>query len=383
MISYTSLLQKLSRKKCEELAKYEDMELFLLVPPFSRELWSREKLPLEKNPKKSYNIRIGRAFPLRNLHFSLFYRGLLGTLRQLKPDIIDLENEPFNLGTFQVILARNLVSPESKIVFQTWQNIFKRYPFPFNLVEKFTYQNADRALARNEEAGKILRKKGFSGPISILPPGVDSEQFKKGKRKKVALAEKNEFVIGYIGAIVKQKGVLTLIEAVSKLKAKFRLLFIGRGDYEEAVREKVRQLKLREKTLFLGTVPHREIPGYLGSLDVLVLPSLTFPNWKEQFGRVLIEAMSSEIPVIGSNSGEIPRVIQEGGLIFKEGNSEDLREKLELLLSNKSLCGKLARKGRKRVLEQYSWKVVARKTYQIYKEILKNSEMEVIPKGLS
>ncbi|GAG76864.1 unnamed protein product, partial [marine sediment metagenome] len=299
-----------------------------------------------------------------------FYQGLPGCLKKIKPDIIDLENEPFNLGTFQVILARNLISPESKIVFHTWQNIFKRYPFPFNLVEKFTYQNTDWALAKNEEAEKILRKKGFSKPISILSPGVDAEQFKKGERKRVALGDKDKFIIGYIGAIVKQKGVLTLISAVSKLKAKFRLLFIGRGDYEEAVREKVGQLKLREKTLFLRTVPHREIPDYLASFDVLVLPSLTFPNWKEQFGRVLIEAMSSEIPVIGSNSGEIPRVIAEAGLIFREGDSEDLKEKLELLINNEDLCQELARKGRERVLKEYSWGVIAQKTYEIYRKIL-------------
>ncbi len=367
MISHTSLLQKLSRRKCEELAKYDDIELSILIPRFSRQLWSRERLPLEKNAKESYNIRVGRVFPLKNLHFSLFCRGLLGALRKFRPDIIDLENEPFNLGTFQVILAKNLVSPESRILFHTWQNIFKRYPFPFNLVEKFTYANADLALAKNKEAERILREKGFSRPIRMVPPGVDTEHFEKGraKSKLPGLDQRNEFIIGYIGAIVKQKGILDLIEAVSNIKAKFRLLFIGRGDYEERARERVRELKLREKTLFLGTVPHQEIPEYLSSLDVLVLPSLTFPNWKEQFGRVLIEAMSSEIPVIGSSSGEIPRVIEEGGLIFREGDPKDLKEKLELLINNENHRRELGRKGRERILQHYSWKVVAGKTHQI------------------
>ncbi len=106
-------------------------------------------------------------------------------------------------------------------------------------------------------------------------------------------------------------------------------------------------------------------------MDLLVFPSITLPDLKEQFGRVIIEAMACEVPVIGSDSGQIPSTIDKAGLIFKEKNIKDLKEKIEALIKNPNLRATLAKNGRKRVLENFSWKVIAEKQYQVYKELMR------------
>jgi len=91
---------------------------------------------------------------------------------------------------------------------------------------------------------------------------------------------------------------------------------------------------------------------------------------KEQFGRIIIEGMACEVPVIGSDSGEIPATIGKAGLIFKEKDTTDLKGKIEALTRDKNLRAMLAKNGRKRVLENFSWKVIAKKQHQVYTELM-------------
>jgi len=100
------------------------------------------------------------------------------------------------------------------------------------------------------------------------------------------------------------------------------------------------------------------------------LPSLTTPGWVEFFGRVLVEAMACGVPVIGSDSGEIPNVIGEAGLIFHEDDADDLKDKLLLLVHDESLQSELAALGKKRAIEKYSWEQIAADTYEIYKSLM-------------
>jgi glycosyltransferase involved in cell wall biosynthesis len=112
------------------------------------------------------------------------------------------------------------------------------------------------------------------------------------------------------------------------------------------------------------------MPTYYHQLDALVLPSRTRPNWKEQFGRVLVEAMACGVPVIGSDSGEIPYVIGDAGLIFPEGQIEILRAHLSRLLADPDLRADLTRRGRERVLDRFTQAQVANQTYQVYRALL-------------
>ena len=121
---------------------------------------------------------------------------------------------------------------------------------------------------------------------------------------------------------------------------------------------------------FLPAVKSVDVPAYLAAMDVLALPSLTTPNWKEQFGRVLIEAMACEVPALGSDSGEIPHVIGDGGVVFHEGDVAELRARLAELQNSPELRRQLATNGRQRVLDHYTQAKVAEATAQVYRELL-------------
>jgi glycosyltransferase involved in cell wall biosynthesis len=112
------------------------------------------------------------------------------------------------------------------------------------------------------------------------------------------------------------------------------------------------------------------MPGLYRKMDVLVLPSRTRPNWKEQFGRSLVEAMACGVTVVGSDSGEIPHVIGDAGLLFPEGQAGELRERLSRLMADAALRQALAQRGRDRVVALFTQAQIAARTYQVYREVL-------------
>ncbi len=179
-----------------------------------------------------------------------------------------------------------------------------------------------------------------------------------------------KFTVGFIGRLVPEKGVDILIRALAELDGDWRALFVGdgprRGEYESLVNS----FGLTGRFEFAGWVGHREIPEFLRRMDVLVLPSRTMPTWSEQFGHVLIEAMSSGVVPVGSDSGEIPNVIGEEGLVFPEEDHKKLGEAIRRLQGEDGFRERLARLGRKRVLREFSWEVLAEKTHSIYERAL-------------
>jgi glycosyltransferase involved in cell wall biosynthesis len=105
-------------------------------------------------------------------------------------------------------------------------------------------------------------------------------------------------------------------------------------------------------------------------MDILVLPSRTFPNWSEQFGRVLVEAMACGVCVVGSDAGEIPHVIGDAGLIFPEDNLERLRKHLQDLIDNAEGRQVFGDKGRRRVMERYTQSHIAQATLKVYRDLV-------------
>jgi len=148
------------------------------------------------------------------------------------------------------------------------------------------------------------------------------------------------------------------------------LRILGGGPQRAYLERLAVELGIVERVRFEDPIPSTQMPDYYHQLDALVLPSMTRPNWKEQFGRVLIEAMACGVPVVGSDSGEIPNVIGDAGLVFAEGDAEALQTKLSQLMADTALRDELARRGRERVLAHYTQAQVAARTYQVYLELL-------------
>jgi len=306
-------------------------------------------------------------------HFH-FYIDLGNTIKRIKPDIVHIDEEHYSIVTFQAM--RLAKQANARVLFFTWQNIYKRYPFPFSSIQKYVFKNTDSAIAGNEEAKDTLKRKGFDKNITVIPQfGVDPDIFKKmtfsDTRSDIGLGA-DKFIVGYMGRLVEEKGVLDLIRAVARVKgrANLLLLLIGSGPLGKKIIDLAAREELGQNIKHIDQVPSMEVPLYMNCFDCLVLPSRTRPNWKEQFGRVLIEAMACEVPVIGSSSGEIPNVIADAGMVFQEGDIDDLAKRIELLLHDKELRASLGKKGRERVLACYTQKEVALDTYRIYEDLM-------------
>ncbi len=361
-----ALVAGTSQRKLEELAKCPDVELTLVTP----EYWQSDdgsKQVLERLYTKGYRMIVT---PMRlNGNFHLHYYPHLGKImREVRPEVVHIDEEPYNFATLQAMRLAH--KQKARALFFTWQNLYRNYPPLFRQVELYNYRHAAVALAGNRDAQDILKRKGFRGPIRIIPQfGFDTEIYRRSKPRP-ARAAGAPFTIGYLGRLVENKGLRLLVEALASLPGCCRVVFIGNGPMKSELETLAVRLGVTGRVTFKAGVPTYEVPKELQQMDVLVLPSLTRPNWKEQFGRVLAEAMACETPVIGSSSGEIPYVIGDAGLVFPEGNAQELAACVRQLLETPELYATLAARGRQRVLEQYTQEQIARQTYEVYLEML-------------
>ncbi len=368
-----ALVAGTSQRKLEEIAKCPGVELTLVTPPY----WQSDdgsKQVLEQLYTSGYRMIVT---PMAlNGNFHLHYYPQLGQIMgEVQPEVIHIDEEPYNFATFQ---AMRLASRRgAKALFFTWQNLYRSYPPPFRQFELYNYKHAAVALAGNRDASEVLKRKGYEGPIRVIPQfGFDTEIYSRSMPRPKR-SRNDPFILGFLGRLKEEKGLNLMIDALTYLPDYCQAVFIGQGPMKGALEEQAARLGLSQRVIFKPGVPTDQVPHELEQLDVLVLPSVSRPNWTEQFGRVLAEAMSCETPVIGSTCGEIPYVIGDGGLVFKEGDAQELAARVRELLDNPMLYATLARRGRQRVLENYTQGRIARQTYEVYKEMLSGQKIPV------
>jgi glycosyltransferase involved in cell wall biosynthesis len=359
LIVSKALVRRAYRQKLTELARL-GVEVHAVAPQEWREDGLR--LPLEPGGDDSYELVVS---PIRwNGRFHLhYYPQLPRLIRSIRPDLLHMDEEPYNLATHLGVGAAHHSAVPS--LFFTWQNLFRRYPPPFSRMEQTVYRRVVHALAGSEEAAGVLRRKGYGGQITIVPQfGVDPETFSPGK------ASHQHFTIGFLNRLVPAKGPPVALEAVERLPADCALRIVGDGPLRPALQTEIARRGLQGRVSVEPPCPSTDVPDLLRSLDVVILPSLTTPRWKEQFGRVLVEAMACGIPVVGSDSGEIPRVVGDAGLIVPEGDADALAEAIRSLYEDDELRVALGRRGRQRILEHFTHERVARLTYEAYCRVL-------------
>ncbi|MBN1965570.1 MAG: glycosyltransferase family 4 protein [Anaerolineae bacterium] len=352
------------QRKLEEIARL-GVDLTVVVPPSWRD--ERGEMALERAHTEGYTLVVN---PIRfNGNFHLHYYPGLNRWFTPKPDIVHIDEEPYNAATWQALrLARRA---GAKTLFFSWQNILRRYPPPFSLGEWWTLRSVDHVIVGTESAGAIWRQKGYEGPLTIIPQfGVDPDLFRPPTRPIAGRTR----TLGYVGRLVPEKGVDVLLRALGQIMAEgltqWRLDIIGGGPQRDALERLVAELGLDEHVTFIGQVPSTQMPVFFRQLDVLLLPSLTRPNWKEQFGRVLIEAMACGSVVVASDSGAIPDVVGDAALITSEGDVTSLAHALRRLLQDDDLRQELARRGRERVTNHFTMQQIARETVNVYREML-------------
>ena len=351
--------------KLEAIARHDDVALTVLVPPS----WDDPAGPIQLERKHTAGYRL-IADPIRfNGRYHLhYYPTLKKRLTEIQPDLVHIDEEPYNVATW--LAMRQAKAVGAKTLFFSWQNLQRRYPFPFSQFEKQVLRGVDGAIMGNNEAVNVWQNKGYNGRYAIIPQfGVDPDIFRPPARRDKGRG----FIIGCANRrLVPEKGEDLLLKAAATLPGIWRIHIAGEGSARASLQQLAHDLGIADRVHFDGAIRSSEMVAYLQQLDVLVLASRTLPNWKEQFGRILIEAMACETAVVGSDSGEIPNVIGEAGLTFPEDDVAALHEQLRRLLQTETLRDDLGKAGRQRVLANYTQAQIAAQTVAVYRDIVNN-----------
>jgi glycosyltransferase involved in cell wall biosynthesis len=273
------------------------------------------------------------------------------------------------------------------VIFSSSDNLTRdgRYPYRpswfYRNVERASFRSCAGGVAISDEVEEVLRTKGYRGPVEVIPHGVDLKDYPErtgeASTARVTLGV-DPPVVGYVGRLLHQKGVETLLGAFAEVRpapggARPSLVLVGDGpDREELVRI-AGAAGVGDRARFMPGVPHDRVAAIYRAIDVLVVPSRTTPKWKEQFGRVLIEGMAAGCAVIGSSSGAIPSVVGDAGLIFPEDDAPALAAAIGRALHEPGLAATLRARGRERVRARFTWDAVAGKAVRFYDRVMREA----------
>jgi len=376
VIIWHNALRSIYRKYIEEIAKQKDVEATLIVPeywPFEpnnvswrdykKENFKKLEFEGEEIPELKV-LKLKAKFAGKAIHY---YPKLKNVLNKIKPDVVFVYEEPFVFTTIQVITWKSRYSKKTKVVVEDCENLerkFKRFYEPW--LYSYTLRNADGMIAMSSDIEKLLRKKGYKGPVQLIGEPADPLSFKrKGGdeiRKKLGI-NKDEFVICYCGRMHESKGLHIIVEALGKLKKDFKLMVIyyGGEEYRQKVIKRAEELGIIKNILFIGPVKGTELPKYYSACNLGVAASLTMPYWKEQFGRFTAEFILCGVPIIGSSSSTVNEVLGKDAIMYEERNPDELKEKIELIINNPKVGKKMVGVGRKKVLEGFTNQKLAEK----------------------
>jgi glycosyltransferase involved in cell wall biosynthesis len=298
-----------------------------------------------------------------------------GQLRQILRngwDLVHCWEEPYIFSGGQIAWW---MPPEIPLVYFTFQNNSKHYPPPFNWIERYAMDRATGWICSGQTVVEALADRpGYNRPMRLIPYGVDTSYFapntaaRKTIRDHLEWADSNIPVVGYLGRFVPEKGLNLLMRSLDRVTEPWRALFVGTGPLEGPLRQWATRYPGRVR--ICTEVHHHQVSEYLNAMDLLCAPSQTAKHWREQFGRMLIEAFACGLPVIGSNSGEIPYVIGEAGVVVDERDEDAWVQAISRLLSSPTQRAELSQRGLHRAHSRYAWTPVARQYLEFFESLL-------------
>ena len=376
---------------CEKLRSLTQIDPKVEVTVVVPKRWNpggvqSKKIETQPRQEDRFNVVPISNFSQNNQGLLSFGTEIVSLLRTFKPDVIQVEQGAKSLGYAELITLNRLLGLKAKNIFFTWWNLPYKVNFPLSLLENYNLRHTDGLVVGNQDGADVLREHGYHGPTCVMPQlGVDETLFRPEKQptlRKEQGIQADDFVIGFVGRFVEEKGLLTLFEALDKLQTSkperpWKLLLLGRGPLENTLKEQAQRMGFGDRIIWINSVPHTDVPKYINLMDSLILPSettyafktLSAAGWKEQFGHVIIEAMACQVPVIGSDSGEIPHVIKDNGLVFPEGDAASLAEKIASLMNFPEKQKLIGEKGYSHALKNYTNKALATQLLNFYKTL--------------
>jgi glycosyltransferase involved in cell wall biosynthesis len=304
--------------------------------------------------------------------FAYHRRGLATLIEKGDFDVVHAWEEPYIYAGYQIVRAMS--RSNAAFCFRTAQNIDKRYPFPFSHFEHAARERAQGWIAGGNLVFDSMVKHGYPKERGrIITLAVDLDAFKPlaPERKQMVARELGlrPPIVAYVGRLTRPKGIDLMMRAMDIVGAStpWCLLIMGAGPMEGELRNWAAARGWSDRVL-VRLVPHREVPAYLGAADILLAPSQSGPRWREQFGRMVIEALACGVPVLGSDSGEIPYVVGDAGKVLPENNAEVWAAAIVEVLNSAQLRADMARRGFERV-QVYSVAAVARQYRAYYRDL--------------
>src|SRR5213594_967588 len=205
--------------------------------------------------------------------------------------------------------------------------------------------------------------------IRVIPNGVESSRFNNGRQPQpipTGVSEDRKTIL-YIGRIVREKGIFTLLDAFEKLRKRGKdvsLVLVGEGPLKEDLAKEVLRRKLNDRVKLAGFVDEKKLVSLYNSSDAFVLPSHFEP-----FGMVALEAMASRLPVVVSDVGGLSEIVEDGvtGVKVPSSDPHALAEGILRVLDNRELSERLKENAYRAVQERYRWDLIAEKTLEAYR----------------
>ena len=306
---------KSSNRRVYRALAERDCRVTLVIP----DTWKSGLGPLRAEPEPAgspLDVRVRRRYGVA--HSNMYW--LDGALESLvpanEPAALYVDEDPAGFMVAQA--ARASRKANAGLVILGIQNIYKRYPAPFEWLQGYVFKRASAAVSISEQAKDALFRRGYRGPHQLMPFTTHLTPPSIGERAATrAQFDLGAPLAGYVGRLVPEKGVDLFIDALADLPD-IHGVIAGDGPERAALEAQAARRGVTDRLRFTGVLTPADAERVIGALDVLVLPSRTRPNWSEQFGRVLIEAMASGAVVVAARSGAIPEVVGDGGLLFPE-----------------------------------------------------------------
>lgn len=384
LVASHSYIVDLNCEKLRVLANLEPgIEVVIVVP----KRWKpggvmKDTIETRYREEGSFRVVPVSNFNQNNQGLLTFGADLVSLVKSFRPNIIQVEQGSKSFAYAQLITLNRLLNLQAKNVFFTWWNLPYTLKFPVSLLEAYNLKNTNGIVVGNQDGARILRERNYTGKMSIMPQlGVDDSLFCPQSQPDLAAKlgiTSDDFVVGFVGRFVPEKGILTLIRALERIRDRnWKLLLLGRGELKTEIQKQAESFGFSDRLIWIESVPHADVYRYINLMNTLVLPSettyqfktLTSVGWKEQFGHVLIEAMACQVPVIGSDSGEIPNVIGQAGLVFPEGNVEELSDRLAQLMDDRNFAESLGQQGYQRAIAKYTNRALAKELLEFYRSL--------------
>jgi glycosyltransferase involved in cell wall biosynthesis len=271
------------------------------------------------------------------------FRGLRGVAEAFRPDVVLLDNDPVSRLALQMgywcrgrASALACISCENQRFDLRSAIRVRGVPkgiataLPKSALASIARRVVDHVFAISDDGLAMHRDLGF-GSVSKIPLGFDPQYFHPDAAARARVRSELGWdgpLIAYFGRVVPGKGIHVLVRTMGRMLDRPWRLLLDRltengSEYARSIAAQIEALGMGGRVLWCSPA-HAAIGAYMNAADVVVVPSLTTPQWKEQYGRVAQEAMACGALVIASRSGTLPELVGDGALTFDEGDEEAL-----------------------------------------------------------